>query len=185
MNTPHGRAAVNALFGNPAKNGKLDQAWYSANVVRAAPPKGMEMFLAWDKKQRVTGIAIHRLLKDNLESVLQEIWDTARRMVKQAHGFDRDTAYYDRMTNQFLANLGLNMFGGSFNFRMIRGSSTSASLHSYAIAIDLDPDHNTLGATKGRMPQWVIQIFERHGWFWGGKFKGRKDWMHFQFATGV
>lgn len=76
------------------------------------------------------------------------------------------------------------------------------SLHSWSIAFDLNPRTNPYGAyvplankppdEKPRAiniyydmpPEW-ISVFEEAGWFWGGRFKGRKDAMHFQAAIGV
>jgi hypothetical protein len=184
MKTPNGRKQVNATFGVPyTASMALNETWKEANLTTVALPKGMLMYAAWDNSIKVDHIYIHRLLADNLSKVLTEIWATARFKVKQAHGFDKTTGYYDGMTRKFLANLGLDQFGGTFNFRAIRGKK-ALSMHSYGIAIDLDPAHNALGAKVGRMPKWVVAIFEKHGWFWGGKFKRRKDWQHFQFATG-
>jgi hypothetical protein len=74
---------------------------------------------------------------------------------------------------------GLDRFGGTFNFRKIRGS-IRISNHAYASAIDLDPDHNLLGAEHGRMPADVVALFKQEGWRWGGDYHGRKDWMHFE-----
>ena len=31
----------------------------------------------------------------------------------------------------------------------------------------------------------IVQIFEKHGYYWGGRFVKTKDPMHFQYATGV
>lgn len=74
---------------------------------------------------------------------------------------------------------GANYFDGCYADRSIRGSSRR-SMHAYGAAIDLDAAHNELGATTGRMPLAVRQIFKAEGWRWGGDYKGRKDWMHFE-----
>lgn len=74
----------------------------------------------------------------------------------------------------------IKTFDGCFNIRKIRGSSTTMSLHSWAIAIDLNYKGNELGNPKPEMDPRVISIFEKHGFFWGGNFK-RKDGMHFEY----
>lgn len=182
MQTPHGLSQVIALLGNPAlPDGKLNQAWYNAHMVTIELP--YTMVASWDQKQVVHRVFVHKTLAAILYTTLQQIWDHARKLVKDAHGTDLTSAQYDVLTSKFIANLGLNQFGGTFNYRPIRGSK-SISLHAFGAAIDLDPSHNALGATEGRMPLWVITIFKDNGWMWGGDFHGRKDWMHFQFATG-
>jgi hypothetical protein len=77
----------------------------------------------------------------------------------------------------------MHLTGGVYNFRQISGSAR-LSLHSYGAAIDLDPAGNPLGrawlADAGMMPLPVVAIFEAAEWKWGGRFKSRKDCMHFQ-----
>lgn len=74
----------------------------------------------------------------------------------------------------------IKTFDGCFNIRKIRGSSTTMSLHSWAIAIDLNYKGNELGNAKPEMDSKVIAIFKKHGFYWGGNFK-RKDGMHFEY----
>jgi hypothetical protein len=58
------------------------------------------------------------------------------------------------------------------------------SLHSWAIAIDLNARTNCMG-TKGDQPEYVVTAFESSGWFWGGRWNGKsRDPMHFQRAGG-
>ena len=73
-------------------------------------------------------------------------------------------------------------YGGIFAKRNIRGLS-HPSTHSWGIAIDLESAKYPLGSSK-RFPQGVIDAFKNAGFMYGGDFKGRKDPMHFQFATG-
>jgi hypothetical protein len=54
------------------------------------------------------------------------------------------------------------------------------SLHSWGIAIDLNAPTNMPG-TKGDMDRRIVEIFARHGFYWGGYFG---DPMHFQYAHG-
>ena len=73
-----------------------------------------------------------------------------------------------------------DIFDGIYNDRPVRGQSTGHSMHAYGAAIDLDAEHNVLGATHGAMPPAVVAIFKAEGWRWGGDYTGRKDWMHFE-----
>jgi len=176
---PHGLAAIIRTYGNPRDaDGSLNERWAATNVVQIEPP-----YQLYYQGRPVRQISIHRLLADELTAIYQEIWNSARLRVKQTVGFNKTTAEYDILTKKLLRNLGLDAFDGTFVFRPIRGSSR-LSTHAFAISIDIDAAHNPLGATKGRMPSWVVDIFAKRGWLWGGRYKGRKDWMHFQACTG-
>jgi hypothetical protein len=63
------------------------------------------------------------------------------------------------------------------------------SVHSYAAAIDLNTaygdywywhDRTDPIAYRNRMPQAIVDIFERHGFIWGGKWY-HYDTMHFEY----
>lgn len=71
-------------------------------------------------------------------------------------------------------------FDGCYNLRNISGSS-NLSLHSWAIAIDLNYDGNELGDTTPAMNMKIVEIFKKNGFFWGGDYHGRKDPMHFEY----
>lgn len=57
-----------------------------------------------------------------------------------------------------------------------RGLST----HSWAIACDINWSDNPVGRVGGINPK-IVQIFENHGFRWGGRWKVRDD-MHFQYC---
>src|SRR6267142_4923140 len=78
--------------------------------------------------------------------------------------------------------IGVSNYAGCYNPRPIRGS-TNISNHSFAAAIDLDPERNPLGAKIGKMSPIVITAFKNENWLWGGDYKGRKDWMHFEAVS--
>lgn len=82
-----------------------------------------------------------------------------------------------------LGNL-LRTFDGCFNIRLVRGSATSVSTHSYGLAIDINAGANPLGATSGGFyiyPNFV-RCFTEQGFDWGGNFSHRKDPMHFSYG---
>jgi Putative peptidoglycan binding domain/D-alanyl-D-alanine carboxypeptidase len=82
--------------------------------------------------------------------------------------------------------LGLDLFGGCYNLRAMRGG-TEYSMHSYGIAVDLDPARNQLTWTKAKAafarPEYDAfwAIVESYGALSLGRARNF-DWMHFQFA---
>jgi hypothetical protein len=74
----------------------------------------------------------------------------------------------------------LKTFDGCFMIRMIRGSTTTPSTHSYGLAIDVNAATNALGQVPQLSAEFVA-CFTDVGFVWGGNFS-RKDGMHFQWA---
>ena len=79
---------------------------------------------------------------------------------------------------------------GTFNWRMIRGTNR-LSMHSFAIAVDVGVSHSDYWRWRrprpdgtrpyrNRIPLEVVEIFERHGFIWGGKWY-HFDTMHFEY----
>jgi len=81
-------------------------------------------------------------------------------------------------------------WSGSFVPRMVRGSATRPSNHTFGTAFDINHQHNGLGVTpppagqRGSVRE-LIPIFEKYGFFWGGNYNRRKDGMHFEIAQVV
>lgn len=79
---------------------------------------------------------------------------------------------------------------GTYNCRTIAGTNR-ASAHSYGIAIDIAikhtnywrwsrPDKNGNYPYKNKIPQEIVDIFEKHGFIWGGRWY-HYDTMHFEY----
>jgi hypothetical protein len=75
---------------------------------------------------------------------------------------------------------------GTFNCRTVKDTGAS-SMHAWGAAIDLNTKFADywLWKPKGapyrnRIPVEIVQIFERHGFIWGGKW-GHFDTMHFEY----
>lgn len=84
-------------------------------------------------------------------------------------------------TPEAQAEAGVNVFDGVYSPRPMRGGS-SWSLHSWAIAIDLDADRNgnmVNWPNRAHMPLEVFECFCREGWLPAGAYWSR-DAMHFQ-----
>lgn len=88
-----------------------------------------------------------------------------------------------------------------FNFRKISGSDR-LSIHSYGLAIDVNPlqnpciINNKISPTAGReftdrnnirpgMLEPVVHLFKQYGFEWGGDWTNLKDYHHFQVSLDI
>ena len=122
------------------------------------------MRLAWDTDTKVYRMRCHKLVADKFLSVFNEI--------HRVYGYNK------------IVELGIDLFGGCFNFRKMRGGN-SWSTHSWGVAIDLHPSKNQLKTPWSKAlfskPEYkeLHNIFEKHGFINLGKTKGY-DTMHWQ-----
>lgn len=79
----------------------------------------------------------------------------------------------------------LKNIGGTFNWRNIAGTNR-LSVHSFGAAIDISTKYsdywkwdNTM-TYKNKIPFEIVEIFEKHGFIWGGKWY-HYDTMHFEY----
>ena len=142
-------------YGKPTQDGKQ-------YLVTIALP--FTMRLAWDKNTTITKIRCHKLVAQQLSDIFMEILNV--------YGLPK------------IKELGIDLFGGCFNFRAMRGGS-DYSRHSWGVAIDLDPERNQLKETAATArfarPEYkaMIDIFYKHGFVSLGREKNY-DWMHFE-----
>lgn len=82
----------------------------------------------------------------------------------------------------------------SFSYRNVNtptGESSNLSQHAYGTAIDFNAEanpHVVSGDPRDpsspyTVPAEVVEIFNRHGWMWGGDYTKTKDYMHFQYVS--
>lgn len=77
----------------------------------------------------------------------------------------------------------LKTFDGCFNIRLVRGSNSAPSAHSYGLAIDINAEENPMGSElKTEFSLDFVKCFTIQGFDWGGDFKTRKDPMHFSYC---
>jgi hypothetical protein len=88
----------------------------------------------------------------------------------------------------------------AFNCRDVTGHPGKFSNHSWGRAIDINPLTNPYVKGENVLPPagkayldrtreyqgailangFVVKLFERHGWTWGGSWTDRKDYQHFE-----
>lgn len=126
------------------------------------------MRIAWKPETTVNAIQCHRLIAALLINVFNDL--------KAHYGYDK------------IKELGIDLFGGCVNVRLMRGSKTKWSRHSWGIAIDLDPERNQLKwkapQAKFSSPEYkpMIDIFYKHGFLSYGRERDN-DYMHFEIAN--
>jgi len=128
------------------------------------------MYLNWESKTYINYIQCHHKVANSLVAIFTDILEH--------YGIDE------------VKRLQLDDYGGCFNYRLMRGSSRTLSVHSWGCAIDLDPDRNLLHETsktaRFARPEYkaMIDIFYKHGWESLGREKNY-DWMHFQVSANL
>ena len=145
---------IKSIYGVPNQQGS-----YLTTIQLPYP-----MRLAWDKNAEVKTMRCHKLVAKDFLNVFNDLL---------AHyGYEK------------IVELGIDLFGGCFSFRAMRGGS-DYSRHSWGIAIDLDPERNQLKTPylKSNFSKQeykkLHEIFEKHGFINLGKQKGY-DAMHFE-----
>lgn len=87
----------------------------------------------------------------------------------------------------------VNKLAGTFNWRKVAGTERLSN-HSFATAIDLNVDKAAYWRwqsptqletfSRKSWPTEIIEIFERHGFIWGGKW-WHFDTMHFEYRPEI
>jgi hypothetical protein len=157
---PAGFQGIRDTFGDILRyirdDGSIDPKWESERMVKAA--LSFQIPLSWDTSQKVSSVRCHKLIAPLVEDV------------------------FGRIGAQGLQSA-VKTYGGCFVYRPKRGQ-VKPSTHSWGIAIDLNPNTNAMG-TVGDMDPRLVELFERSGFVWGGRWAGKgKDPMHFQYCSG-
>ena len=124
------------------------------------------MKLAWDTEKTITKFSCHKKVSESLQAIFKVTLD-----------------YYGI---EEIKRLGLDLFGGCLNVRKMRGGSRY-SMHSWGIAVDLNPVANQLkwNDKKALFAKSDFNFFWDTVEKYGATSVGRErnfDWMHFQFA---
>jgi peptidoglycan hydrolase-like protein with peptidoglycan-binding domain len=102
-------------------------------------------------------------------------------------GADQLKGLFDEIERQGFKDL-LISFAGTFVPRMVRGSTSRLSNHSWGTAFDINAPENWLGqqpapvGRKGSLLK-IVPIANSFGFYWGGHYNNRPDGMHFELAV--
>lgn len=143
-------------------------------------------YYSFDNKLHKGQIVIHKSLTDDVKSLFNIIkeqkFPVARVIPIVKYRWDDQKSMSDNNTS-------------AFNYRFITGTN-KLSYHSFGMAIDINPllnpyikDDRVLPeeaeydpAIKGTITKnsFLVKEFKKLGWAWGGDWKDRKDYQHFE-----
>ena len=153
------RSAVRVV--DPATGSvELDDAWVSENIISIEVPQLRGKRTPWGEPFS-GGLRFHRRAAPALLAAFAEI---------EQRGLLGDVVSFD----------------GAFVPRTARGRSAVLSPHALGIAIDINAANNPfrrppLPAGEPGSVLRLVPIFERHGFYWGGRSQ-QPDAMQFEFA---
>lgn len=145
---------------------------------------------------------IRSLLQQEIESQLEQInflglnIRVNKKIVPKLREVENDLNKYNHQGSTYYFPSGVYTFtlyggGGAYNFRENVNNPTVLSSHAFGLAIDLNVKNNWGNVLDSDpcnnptcqidMPPEVVEIFERHGFRWGGRFWCRFDPMHFEY----
>lgn len=123
------------------------------------------MRIAWNREQKINSFQCHKLIHDRLLAVYNDLL--------KHYGYEK------------IVELGIDLYGGCFNYRLMRGSTKMLSKHSWGIAVDHDPDRNLLHETaktaRFARPEYkpMHDIWYKHG-FCNLGIEKNYDFMHYE-----
>lgn len=152
---------LNKFFGDPrGSNGQVNRKWFAENIVKWVPP--YPLFYSDGKRTPLRTLYLHKKVVGVYTAAFTEVSKTfTPAEIKENH---------------------LDISAGTYNYRPMR-NGTRLSVHSWGIAIDMDPARNPFPSTwrEGMLNHEFADILEKHGLWWRGR-KGDNDPMHFQAA---
>ena len=152
---------LNEFYGDPrGKNGEVSSKWFKENLVKWTPP--YPLYYSDGKNTPLKTLYLHKKVVDVFTAAFTEV--------------------KEHFTPEQIKELRLNISGGTFCYRLMRGGN-KLSVHSWAVAIDMDPGHNPFPAhwKEGMINHSFADILEKNGLWWRGT-AGDNDPMHFQAA---
>jgi hypothetical protein len=160
MSTPKNYNELIRMFGDLEKNltptNRATPTWDALMTTVKFP---LPIPSSWNEKLLISRCTVHKMIAPIVEQVFKEI---------------HESGYWNELKD----------FGGGYFVRKKRGSD-KWSMHSWGIALDFNVQDNLMGQVPTMNPK-IVEIFEKHGFTWGGRWAGKNcDGMHFEFTTGI
>lgn len=128
-----------------------------------------------NKKEIISNLKIINWLPKNLNKLIK-----FNKQNNASNALEKVSNELDKLPKDYLKYLKKVT---TFNYRNIANTSR-LSTHSFAIAIDLNVKYANYWQWnkeyKNSYPKKIIQIFEKHGFIWGGRWE-HFDTMHFEY----
>ena len=144
------------------------------------------LYFGFDEKIHKGQIVIHKKLSAEIKEIFDELFAKRFPIEKVIpivkYNWDDEASMRDNNSS-------------AFNYRFISGTK-KLSNHSFGTAVDINPFQNPYIVGKKTMPAGseynkeekgtilsnsvVVQAFKKRGWEWGGDWKNRKDYQHFE-----
>lgn len=145
----------------------------------------------FDQKIHHGELIVHKDIADETLNIFLEL-------LKERYPVEKIRLISEYKGNDLLSMKDNN--SSAFNCRMQTGSNKDFSVHSYGLAIDINPlmnpyvknnyimppegieYSNRKNNTKGmiKVGDHCYETFTRRGWEWGGNWKNIKDYQHFE-----
>ncbi len=144
------------------------------------------LYFGFDEKIHKGQIVIHKKLSAEIKEIFDELFAKRFPIEKVIpivkYNWDDEASMRDNNSS-------------AFNYRFIAGTKKHSN-HSYGTAIDINPFQNPYIVGKKTSPRgskynkdakgtilsgsFVVKVFKKRGWKWGGDWKTRKDYQHFE-----
>lgn len=152
------------LFERVGESGsiKITNNWEAENISYVVIPQLKGVMNPYSRKPMSGTIALHKKIVEQTRAMFAE--------------FEKQ-----KLEKQVLT------WGGSYVPRLVRGSSTVLSNHSFGTAFDINMEWNELNSQpalcgqKGCVRE-LAAVAADFGFYWGGHYASRKDGMHFEVA---
>ena len=148
-----------SIYGDEGKY-RLADSWAQENLVRVSvadlpgfPPYGA------DPSLKISNLTLYKGAAESFRRVWQEM--VSRNLTQHLKTYD-----------------------GAFNIRKMRYyGAEKFSTHAFGLAIDFNAKMNGYGLEHDKMEMHpdIVEVFETHGWQWGGRWRS-SDGMHFQWT---